>query len=105
MMAARKSFAVFSIGVLPTLSPRLRASSPLVDPDGRLAWSNRWPHGYDAFIVGTPADELFVEEDRPIWWAAFRQALDLGGTTDNSMRLRIRAAGCHACHRPHWPAA
>lgn len=30
-----------------------------------------------------------AREDRPIWWAAFRNAIDLGVTTDYSVRVRL----------------
>jgi hypothetical protein len=45
--------------------------------DGKMLWLSHSGYGYrsEDFIDG-PADAAIVEEDRPLWWDAFRRARD-----------------------------
>lgn len=60
---------------------RALAQSPffvcLIDRDGRLAFSSAFAYGLSPpDLIGRPADEAVVPEDRPAWWDAFLRARD-----------------------------
>lgn len=57
--------------------------------DGKLAWSNQFAYGWDApQLLDQPSDTCIVEEDRPLWWAAFFRCRDRGETPSYAVRIK-----------------
>lgn len=61
----------------------------ILDLGGNLLWCNRFGYGYDRSILGQPISLVFVEEDRSIWDAAFRRAIEGSQGVRYALRLRV----------------